>query len=424
MMPLSSLKRLGVSYSGELCYTASRYLNPFINLVTSSIAAAFILPADLGALQSMILIAPYMGFLQLGVFNGLNRNIAFYQAQEQYDAVQQMVDTSCSVAWVIAGIGAVVGGAILLYAAFWARMDGAFIWGAFTLLALLVFSPPAAHFDTTYRSGRHFKKLGIIGFAEDVINGVVGLLPVILGYVGKAMADITKAGLRFLLRWKHQPIRGSFRFSFQQYRALLLVGAPLMVSNYLVALLMVADQSLIAIRLGSEALGHYTLSRLLLIAIQVVPASMAILLYPRASGLYGRVRNNRAMRPFFWKALLFNLVALLPLCGLVYFLIEPLTHWLLPNYVPGIAAAKINILTCLTFVSQGPSIIVGVVKRNAPLLLAMAFSLAGLWIFGLWAMPQITIEAFAWLRFSVSAGLGLFMLGYSYWLTALDEYNE
>lgn len=416
--------QLWSQYSGELCYTASRYFNPFIGLLTSGIAAAFILPEDLGALQSMLIIAPYFSFLHLGVFNGLNRNIAFYRAQEGHDKVQSMVDTSYTVAWLASAIGLIAGLGVLVSVI--VRFEGtAQIWGAVSLCALLFFTPTTTHFDTTYRSGREFKRLGIIGFTEDFITALTGLLPILLGYVGKALSDISKAFVRYFLRWKYQPIRGHVRFSGVECRSLVAVGAPLLVGNYLTALLQVADQSLIAIRLGTEALGHYALSRMLLMAILIVPSSMAVLLYPRAAGLYGQAKNNRDMRPYFWKALLFNVAVLIPLCAVMFFLIPWVTHRFLPNYVPGITAAQINLLTCMTLISNGPSIIVGVVRRNAPMVMVRAFLLGLVWAIGLWVLPSdASLEAYAWLRFGVAFALSAFSLGYSFWLTTLDEYNE
>lgn len=423
-MLANRIKKTLAGYSGELCYTASRYCNPLIGLITSSIAAAHILPEDFGALQSMMIIAPYLSFLHLGVFNGLNRNIAFYRAQNKEKIVQAMVDTSYTVAWIVSAIGLVTGACVLAYMIY-SRGHGPSVWGAASLCAILVFTPTATHFDTTYRSGREFKRLGIICFTEDGIYALAGLLPIVMGYAGRALADMIRIITRHILRWKYQPIRGRLRFSAADYKALITVGAPLLAGNYLAALMQVADQSLIAIRLGTEALGHYTLSRMLLMAIMIVPSSMGVLLYPRAAGLYGKTRNNRNMRPFFWKALVFNVGVLLPLCALLYFLIPWVTHRLLPNYVPGITAAQINILTCLTYISNGPSIVVGVVKRNGPMLLAMAILLGALWGMGLWVLPaDASLEAYAWLRFGVAAAMATFSLSYSYWLTTRDEYNE
>jgi hypothetical protein len=98
----------------------------------------------------------------------------------------------------------------------------------------------------------------------------------------------------------------------------------------------------------------------------------------------------------------------------------------MPKYEPGIVAAKINILTCLTFVSNGPSIIVGVVKRNLPIILANALALLIVWGVGFWLIESqnLNIEGIAWLRFAVALLLSLFTIGYAYFLTTINEFNQ
>jgi O-antigen/teichoic acid export membrane protein len=418
------IKEAQRKYAGELWYTASRYFHPFVGLVTSAIAATFIVPQDMGLLQSLMLIAPYFSFLQLGVINGLNRNIAFYKAQGEHVKVQSMVNTSFVVCLVISVFGFLVGLSVLGYALA-QKMPVPVVWGGGVLMVTLTFTPLALHCDTTYRSGQEFRSLGIIGFIEDGIGILTGLLPIILGYAGKALSDMARAIVLFVLRWRSQPIPASFDFSFRDYRTLVKIGFPLMVGGYFLELFNVADQTLIALKLGAEPLGHYTLSRLLLMAIVILPASLSVLLYPRASAAYGRTKSNRGLRRFFWIALCLNIAVLVPVCIGLFFLIEPVTLWVLPRYAPGISAAKINILTCLTLVSNGPSIIEGVVKRPYPTLIATIVALGGMWGVGFWLLNNGSgIETVAWLRFFFALMLGIFKLGYSYWLTMQETYRE
>jgi O-antigen/teichoic acid export membrane protein len=223
----------------------------------------------------------------------------------------------------------------------------------------------------------------------------------------------------FFLRWRKQPYPAAAEFTRADFKELLHAGAPLLVCNYLWGTLCVADQSLIAIYLGETQLGFYTLSRLLMVAMMVIPSTMGMLLYPRASARYGKTGCRRDLRPFFWKALVVNMLIYAPLCGVAYLLLGPVVEWVLPKYIPGIHAAQINILTCLTFISCGPGVIAGAVKRNTPVMIAYGIGLAAIWSVGLYfcEFRTVSIEIIAMIRFGVSAAVALFVLIYSYRLT-------
>lgn len=413
-------------YKGELIFVLSNYTTPAVGLIVSVIAAAYIEPADFGAIQAILLIAPYVALLQLGTFNGLNRNLSFYKAQGESEKVQDMVNASKRVASIVSILGGIIALSVILYNTFLNPAELVIILTSFALFFNLVFRPHVTHFDTTFRSGQQFKTLGKIKFAENGINTLIGLLPMVMGYMGRIIYDSFKPVIEWFFRFKNQPYKATDKGKVVDIKELIQTGFPLLIGGYILQLFLIADQSVIALFLGKEELGYYTLSKLILLAIPVIPQSLGMILYPKASALYGKIKNNNALRGFYWKALLLNLLVLSPLCLLIYFLIEPVTMFIMPNYAPGILAAKINILTCFTFISNGPSIIVGVVKRNLPLIFANGMALVLVWGFG-WILTHKfagSIEEIAWLRFSVALLLSVFTIGYSYYLTTINEFNE
>lgn len=76
-------------YRGEIVYLFSSVVAPVISILGSIVASIFINPTDMGIICNCLLIGTYASFLQLGVFNGLNRNIAYYKAQKKEIIMQQ-----------------------------------------------------------------------------------------------------------------------------------------------------------------------------------------------------------------------------------------------------------------------------------------------------------------------------------------------
>lgn len=411
-------------YKGELFYTLATYSTPIITMATNMVAAAFLNPEELGIIQSVVLVLPYISFAHFGVFNGLNRNLAFYKAQGNLQKVQDMVNASVTVARFNAVVGLLIGLGFAFYYIFNSYAT-IYILSSFLLLLNLVLNPLTLHYDTTYRSGQNFKTLGKITLVENALYAMANFLPILMGYVGKIVANALKVFSRFLLRYYTKPYAATQRGQKQDIIELSKVGIPLLLGGYLWGILVVSDQTMIAQFLGPKDLGYYSLSVFMMSGIILIPTSLNSLFYPKASAQYGKSQNNKALRTFYWKALLINIAILFPLCIFLYLTIEPLTAYFIPKYLPGIPSAKINLLTCLTFISNGPSIIMGVVKKNTPLLVAYALMLGFMWVMGfITPKENLSIEFIAWLRFFSSLILSFFTLIYCYYLTSKNEFNS
>ena len=416
---IRSIKALGQRYRGELVFSLASYTTPAVGLWASVLSAMYLSPQELGSIQSILLILPYAGFLQLGVINGLSRNLAFYMGRDEMDTAQRMINATAFVVNVVSVIGLLIGSGVLFMKAQEQPFNRIEVYASVALISSLVCMPQNNYLGSLFRSGQHFKKLGQITFLENSARFLYAMLPAVMGWSGRILGEVVRPVISVVLRRTYRPYFPSGGFSFQDVKLLLHAGAPLLAASYLMQLLSVADQSLIAVHFEKVNLGYYSLSRLLITAMMIIPSTMSVLLYPKAAALYGRTGKPAALRGFFWKALLFNLAIFLPICLLAYFLLGPVVRIFLPEYLLGLDAAKVNVLTCMTLVSAGPSVIAGVLKKMGPVIFFYGVGLGCMWAGGqyicLSGSPDIV--DIAWLRFFVSMVLSLAIIGYNYWLT-------
>jgi len=411
------------SYKGELVYTSSSFFNPVIGFVSAFIATAFISPYEMGIIQALLIIPPYFTLMNLGVFSGLNRNIAFYKSRGESEKVQSLVDTSYRVAGILSVIGFVISSAYLFFTfrdsqSLVAKLSPAILYST------LCIAPLNTHFGVTFRSGQEFRKLGIINYKLSAINSVVCLAPIILSGLGKVLYDSLKPIFRLIYLRSNQPIPAKGSFSTIEYKELLNVGFPILLVGYLMKLFNVADQSIISATLTKVDLGNYSISRLILMMFVLIPTTLSVLLYPKASASYGRTGSNRGLERFYWKALCINAICLIPLGFILYYTLPFFVTTFLPKYENGIAAGQISVFTGLTFIATGPAVIIGVVKRNIPRVVVVAFMLVLFWALGLYYYRDIvTIEWVAMMRLKLSVVICLFSLSYAYYLTQRDEFN-
>jgi len=286
---------------GDLSYMSSQLAAPVIGFVTSIIAAKYLLPYELGVIQTVMLVATYSSYLHFGVFNGLNRNIAFYEAKNDTQKIQDMVAASRLTAIVNAAIGLLITVIVLIYF----LMKGypsLYIYSTAIILGTLTFSPLSTHYETIYRSSRAFMSLGIFLHIRNTINFLLGLLPIFFGALGHIFRNAVLPIASVLLLYRNSPIKPESTGEFSEVLDLASVGFPMLVTGALFMFFTVADRTIVALTLGPTAVGELALSGMIVAAISVLPVSIGALLYPRASYIYGLSKTSSGLRRFFFSA--------------------------------------------------------------------------------------------------------------------------
>lgn len=178
-----------------------------------------------------------------------------------------------------------------------------------------------------------------------------------------------------------------------------------------------ADRTYIASNMSSYDMGLYTIAGYCYSMIYIIPSAVATMLYPKATARYGETGDRRSLIPLWWKSMLLYLAILAPIMIIAYFAMPPLVKIFMPKYEEGILAGKITIITCITLVSNGPSVIFGTLKKNIVYMIVVALCLGLFWlIVTIWPEMFQTIESVAILRGVIALLLALFTIGYSFWL--------
>lgn len=371
-------------------------------MVTGIVVTAFVDPADMGVIQSVLLIQVYVGFLHLGVFNGLNRNLAFYKAQGNVLLVQDMVNTTYMVSYVVAIIGALISLGLFIYYLIVGK-PLVYILSTLLLGALLISQPLTNAIDTTYRSGQEFKRLGVIKNIETTLYAVFTVFPVMWGYIGKIVSDCLKCIVGYVMRFHKRPYKRTGLGSKESLIQLIRVGSPMLISGYVWSVFTACDRTYIASHLSMEAMGLYAISNYVIMAVMMVPTSVNTLLYPKAAARYGSTGEVQSLKVFWKKSLFIYVAMLIPLCALLYFVLPYFVEVFMPKYVGGVKAAQYSLLTCMTFIYRGPSVLFGTLRRNTFLIILLTSSIVLFWG-AAWILGDklSSIEDVSLLRFAIS----------------------
>ncbi len=407
-------------FQGDIAFSLGTVLTSIVAFMGSVIAARYLRPAELGVMQTLMLIPTYCSFLHFGVFNGLNRNIALFLGKGDRNKVQRMVDSSWQTAKAVAVLGfAISAAAFVCY--FLNGSPRLYLWGMTFVLLALVAEPFSLHLEVVYLSSRSFKPLGIRLLWQNLATFVGNFLPAVTGVLGFIGARSVYTLSRLAVRWWGVPIRARGPGSLVETRELAATGMPLLIAGTLYAYLGAADRSVIACFMTPADVGHYALAGLVVTGIQFVPFCLATLMYPRVAACYGRTGSTRQLRRYFWVLLGLNVAAVLPMCLVTYLLIGPVTEHYLPAYRDGIPAAKLACLSSLGFIYIGVACIIAVIRRNTPYILAIFAALVLVWLLGgYWVQHGYGITGAVWARAIATTVLCIFTIGFAYWLTGRE----
>ena len=312
-----------------------------ISLVASLLVARWTAPEKMGLWNFALLIVTYASALQLGVFNGLNRQLPYYTGRgdaEKATSVAEVAYAWCA-ALSLASVAIVT--VVALY--FWRESDQDALYTTLAIGTVLASSWTLQYLTVSYSAKSQFGRLA----RRSMIVALAGLLMTVLvrsfGYVGLLIRASLLAVLGSLALHIERPLRVSPTWNRQVFVELVRVGFPIWILGQLGAMFMTLDRLVLAD--SPQALGYYTIAAQFASLSCMVPTAFNAVLYPQMAREYGE--NHVAMN--LWqraqKASVWASAASLCAGIVTWVLIPHFLEFFLPAYLPGAASAQWASLT-------------------------------------------------------------------------------
>ena len=363
-----------------------------------------------------MLLSPYLIFLGFGVYHGLNRNYPYLIGKGEPGRALDMVGASeLATKWITLLTLVVATGYVILVSRRSSDPDlSVALWASIPIVCVY---PLATHYEVLYRTRDDFMRFAWIQAIGYAISVVTLVLVYEFRFYGQCVRLVAIAILNLLLRWFWRPLKSSYTGNWGDVRGLAIVGFPLLIVGYLQGIFVVADRTVVAFKLGPEAVGYYALMGIVLASMVAFPMAIAQVVLPRASANYGATGRPHDLRRWVWALVLPSLAVLIPVAIIGWWLLPLLVAWLLPKYIPGIDAARLGLIAGAISV-PGISAIFLVLQRNKCYIVALITATLMIWIFSLLALSQggdlVTV---AWIRVVATAALSGFAISYALYLT-------
>ena len=336
-------KRLSLVYL-IAALAGGNLLSSAFRLAGGLLQARFVDKVTLGTFGGIALVLGWSYYLQLGICNGLSRELPYYYGKGDRGKALELAATART--W-LASMGALVACAFLAMAGWHALRGNSMLaagWGAHAVLAIIFFYA-TLYLQATYRTAHDFARLS----TATTLQNAIGLLLVVavyaFGFNGLCLRAVISgvAGLAILHLW--QPIRVRWQWNFADFRHLLAIGFPIfLVGEMGSRLWLLIDNTLVSHYLKAGGLGLYSIVGVARDTVEILPLAVGQIMYPRMTEHFGRTHDLPSTITMTIKPSIYLVAGMLPVVAAGWFLAAPLTGILLPKYVEAVPAMRWSIL--------------------------------------------------------------------------------
>jgi len=310
-----------------------------LNMAGGVLLARLVAPATLGLFNGVGLILGYVPFLQLGILNGLNRELPFHVGKGDRTRVNELA--AAAQAWAL-----VVGGTVcvaLLGVAGWQLAHGEFwktaAWATNAVLALFLFYN-TYYLQMTYRTSHDFARLALFSVVTSGAALLLLLLVSWLSFYGLCIRALFVGAIGMALHFHWRPVRVEPKWNNHHLRRLLVVGAPIFGVGQLYVWWGVINSTLVLKLAGTEGMGLYSMVLMAGAALGLLPSAISQVIYPRMAEQYGRNESLDDVLRMAWRPMIMTAGCLIPLIAAAWWLVGPVMQWVVPSYADAAPAVQ------------------------------------------------------------------------------------
>ena len=346
-----------------------------LRMVGGILQAKCVLPAVLGLFGSIGLVLGYAPFLQLGILNGINRELPYFIGKGDRKRVLELA--AAAQAWAIA-VGVAVGVALAgiacwqLILGHWELAAG---WFTNAILAVLLFYN-TYYLQMTYRTGHDFARLAMSTVIENAVALVLVGLVALLNFYGICLRALLTSfvSVAFLYYWR--PVRVGPHWNWPHLKHLFVIGAPIFIVGQLYAWWTVLNSTLVFSYMGNKGMGLYSMVLVAGGAMELLPVAVNHVMYPRMAEQYGRTGQLGDLIRMAIKPVLLSVAGVTLLIVVGWWLMEPVVRLILPNYVEAVPAMQWAILLSIVSSFATLNAVFNVVRRQRLYCVAIALGMA------------------------------------------------
>lgn len=391
------------STSSMIIYLGSaQMISNIVRIISGILVARFVLPEMLGTFNGIGIIMGYLPILQLGVMNGLNRELPYcfgkgeIEKAKTYASVAQFWELSLSL----------MAFTVLTLIAIYYFSQGQYLYAAgfFTYgLSSISHYYGINYLQILFRTNQDFNKLSNIS----IIIALVSLLSVIFvwkwQFYGLCIRSIVLVVIEMFFLWKWKPLFVIPAWNFQVLKEIVQIGMPIFIVGIVYALWSTLQNTFVLKMGGAEQFGFFALALMIESSMGIVEHSVAQVIYPKMAFEFGSGKGINELMRISFKPILYVFIFLIPSVLIAWYILPFAIELLLPKYMNGIETARWTMLLLPVAIWGVNNNIFNVVKKQKDLLFSI---IAGMVVFTVALLGFYRIKGFSLVIFPQAMLIG------------------
>lgn len=373
---------------GVLVFTISSLTYSAVQMLFGLIVLKWILPEEMGLWNGVTIASPFIGFLQLGLFIALNRELPFLIGKGDKERAIKQVRTAAFHASLVTGIVLFFMTIVLLYLYF-VKDNVIYLWVLISFGIYTALTVKQNFLTVTFRSSNDFKKLGFIYLANIPVYLLSTLLIYFYGFKGFLGYQVIAPLFLVILLYYYRPYREKQKFYMESFKELLKTGIPFFALNYFHGIAPSFKKIILLKYLGLTALGLFSPAFAILLIGRLLPKILGSFIYPKMSKKFGETGRALDIWKINIKSSMFTTLLAIPLVGVLYLLLPLLFKFVFPEYIEGLKASSIILLAVIFIIPQMAYNGLNSVKAYKTMTIVVILKLAIYWFITVLMYKQI-----------------------------------
>ena len=332
-----------------LSYISTNYTVQVLSFVRAIIVARLLSPLLYGYFSGLGLLLLYNPYAQLGVLQGMFREMSIKRGEGHFDELDRLKDNAFSF---IVCAAVVVFLSVLGYSVIYAEKLGPEItWGLRAFALICVLSHQEMLYHDLFRLEHRFSEINLSRLIFSISNICLSIgFIMIWGFYGVLAAFMVST----VLANAYLTVKGRYRFRIQFEKETLLrflrAGLPIALCLLTMIIMNSIDRFMIIKFLTAEELGFYAVALGFTMLLFKFAEAVSYVAQPRILEHYGKHdRNGVSLIDIYEKCTLVLATTMAIFTGIFVIIVEPTIEHLLPKYQSAIGVSQILIVGVFFF---------------------------------------------------------------------------
>lgn len=330
--------------------TLAFYLNSTIiifsvGLLASLFTYRYIDPESLGIWTAVTTFEVYATFLRIGIPNGMNRELPYELGANNVKKAKSYASTTLAYSLFISCF-LIICFIVVVFTETFNSQSTHFKLALLALFVRIIIEPYTTYLSGTFRSNENFSKLSRIQNIQAGIRLITIVLVIRFGFNGFIFRELIIVVTNGIQLHLSRPLRIMPQFQWSSFKILLRIGFPIFIISFITSTIDTFPRLFLIKNGDSLQLGLFTPISIFLMAIAVIPSTIASYLYPRFSFSLGQ--NGDALSLWRKTKSIYGISIIIAICvsTVVYFSVDFFIKFF-PKYILSVPYIKISCIASL-----------------------------------------------------------------------------